>query len=81
MEETRIEPQQEVACKPEEYRPSNKEALRQFEINIRFLSRGCTVIVGCKEIPFESAQDAMAAIYAYVSNPWGEQQKWRKLLD
>ena len=24
----------------EEYRPSNKEALREYELNIRFLSRG-----------------------------------------
>ena len=81
METTPIGAQQEVACKPEEYRPSNKEALREFEINIRFLSRGCTVRVGCKDIAFESAENAMAAINAYVANPWEEQQKWHKLLD
>ena len=81
METTRMEVQQEVACKEEEYRPSNKEALREYEINIRFLSRGCTVRIGCKDIAFESAENAMAAINAYVANPWEEQQKWRKLLD
>ncbi len=78
METTPMTGQQEVA---EEYRPSNKEALREYEINIKFLSRGCVVRVGCKDISFESVQDAMAAIYTYVSNPWEEQQKWSKLLD
>ena len=65
----------------EEYRPSNKEALREYELNIRFLSRGCIVRVGCKEIAFEDHTNAMAAINAYVANPWEEQKKWRKILD
>jgi len=67
--------------KVSEYRPSNNEALREFEINIRFLSRGCVVRVGCKEIAFENHTNAMAAINAYVANPWEEQQKWRKILN
>jgi len=66
---------------PEEYRPSNKQALREYEIGIRFLSRGCVVRVGCKEIAFESAENAMAAINAYVTNPYEEQNAWRKILD
>ena len=65
----------------EEYRPSNKEALREYELNIRFLSRGCIVRVGCKEIAFEDHTNAMVAINAYVANPWEEQKKWRKILD
>ena len=65
----------------EEYRPSNKESLREYELNIRFLSRGCIVRVGCKEIAFEDHTNAMAAINAYVANPWEEQKKWRKILD
>jgi hypothetical protein len=65
----------------EEYKPSNQEALREYEINIRFLSRGCVVRVGCKEIAFEDPDYAMAQINAYVSNPWEEQKKWRKILD
>ncbi len=65
----------------EEYRPSNKDVLRDYEIRIKFLSRGCVVSVGCKEIAFEDHTNAMAAINAYVANPWEEQQKWRKILD
>ena len=65
----------------EEYRPSNKDVLREYELNIRFLNRGCIVRVGCKEIAFEDHTNAMAAINAYVANPWEEQKKWRKILD
>lgn len=64
-----------------EYRPSNKEALREFEIRIKFLNRGCVVSVGCKDIAFEDPISAMEAVNAYVANPWEEQKKWRKILD
>lgn len=73
------EPQMEKCV--EEYKPSNKEALREFEIGIRFLNRGCIVRVGCKEIAFEDYTKAMDAINTYVANPWEEQKKWRKILD
>ncbi len=68
--------------KVSEYRPSNNEALREFEINIRFLSRGCVVRVGCKSIAFTDINEAMAEINEYVSGDTYEvQKKWRKLLD
>ena len=73
------EPQMEVPMK--EYRPSNQECLRDHEIGIKFLHRGCLVHVGCKSIAFEDPIKAMEAINAYVANPWDEQQKWRKILD
>jgi len=76
-----LEPTMEKVAELKEWRPSNNEALREFEINIRFLSRGCVVRVGCKEIAFEDHTNAMAAINNYVANPWDEQQKWRKILD
>ena len=65
----------------EEYRPTTKEYLREYEIRIKFISRGCLVSVGCKDIAFEDPKDAMAAINAYVANPREEQKKWRKILD
>jgi len=74
-------PQMERPRLAEEYRPSNDEALREYELNIRFLNRGCIVRVGCKEIAFEDPTNAMAAVNAYVNNPWEEQKKWRKILD
>lgn len=80
----RLEPQEEVAvpkCETEVYRPSNQETLREYEITIRFLNRGCVVRVGCKEIAFESIETAMKSINDYVANPYDEQQKWRKNLN
>ena len=66
----------------EEYRPSKQNALKEFQIAIRFLSRGCIVQVGCKEIPFEDVSRAMAELNAYVTGDTYEiQKKWRKLLD
>lgn len=64
-----------------EWRPSNNEAIREYEITIKFLNRGCLVQVGCKTIAFESVENAMKSINAYVTNPWEEQQKWRKILN
>jgi hypothetical protein len=74
---------EELTTKMEgEYRPSKQDALRDYEINIRFLSRGCVVRVGCKEIAFEDVSKAMAEINAYVTGDTYEAQKnWRKLLD
>jgi len=64
-----------------EYRPSDKEALCEHEIRIRFLSRGCIIQVGCKEIAFESVETAMQELNEYVKHPYETQKKWRKLLD
>jgi hypothetical protein len=66
----------------EEYKPSKTEALREYEIAIRFLSRGCIVRVGCKEIAFEDVNKAMSQINEYVTGDTYEVQKqWRKILD
>jgi hypothetical protein len=74
--------QEEKMTEPVEYRPSKSEILRDYEINIRFLSRGCVVRVGCKEIAFEDVSNAMAQLNEYVSGDTYEvQKKWRKLLD
>ena len=64
-----------------EYRPSNTQALKEYEIMIKFLDRGCIVHVGCKSIAFDNVQNAMAEIDYYVNNPYESQQKWRNLLD
>jgi hypothetical protein len=81
MAEPPVEKMTEPCDAPKEWRPSNQETLREYEISIRFLNRGCVVRVGCKEIAFEDPTYAMAQINAYVNNPWEEQQKWRKILD
>ena len=65
----------------QEYRPTNQEALREYELRIQFLNRGCIVHVGCKSIAFETVESAMSEVNEYVTNPWDSQQKWRKLLN
>jgi hypothetical protein len=65
-----------------EYRPSKQEALKRYEINIKFLDRGCIVKVGCKEIAFEDVNKAVTLLNEYVTNNTYEiQKKWIKLLD
>ena len=64
-----------------EYKPSRVEALQQHEIRIRFLSRGCIVSVGCKEIAFEDLSDAIHEINKYFTSPYETQQEWRKILE
>jgi hypothetical protein len=67
---------------PKEYVPTQKEALRDFEISIKFLNRGCIVSVGCKSIAFEDVSKAMEEINAYVcGDTYKVQKKWRKILD
>jgi hypothetical protein len=64
-----------------EYKPSNKDCLREYEVSLRFLSRGCVVRVGCKEIAFENVETAIKELNEYVTNTYDTQQKWRKILD
>ena len=64
-----------------EYKPRNEDVLREYEIRIQFLSRGCIVHVGCKSIAFESIENAMKELNEYVNNTWEVQKKWRILLD
>jgi hypothetical protein len=65
----------------EEYRPNKQQILRDYEINIRFLSVGCVVRVGCKEIPFTNVGDAMVELNKYVSNPYEEGKRWNQIFD
>ena len=64
-----------------EYMPKNSEILKEYEIRIQFLSRGCVIHVGCKSIAFESVENAMKELNEYVNNTWEVQKKWSKLLD
>jgi hypothetical protein len=64
-----------------DYRKSNTSILRDHEIRIHFLNRGCIIYVGCKSIAFEDPQLAMHELNKYVNNPYVEQENWRRLLD
>ena len=59
-----------------EYRPSRMECLRDYNINIRFLSVGCLIEVGCKSIAFSTIKEAMEALNQYVAKPYETRQVW-----
>jgi hypothetical protein len=67
--------------KMKEYKPKKQEILREYEIGIRFLSVGCVVSVGCKQIPFRSVKEAMEEVNKYVENPYEENKKWNSIFD
>lgn len=67
--------------KNKEYVPKRQELLREYEIGIRFLSIGCVIRVGCKEIPFTNVNEAMTKLSNYVANPYEEGKKWNKIFD
>lgn len=65
-------------AKYEEYKPSRMECLREYEIGIRFLSSGCIINVGCKQIAFSTTTEAMVAFTDYINDPYGTRQIWEK---
>jgi hypothetical protein len=64
-----------------EYRPSRGESLREYQINMRFLSVGVVVSVGCKEIAFTTIKEAMEAVNKYVESPYEEAKRWREIFE
>ena len=66
---------------PCEYTPSRSQALKEYSINIEFLSIGCIVRVGCKTIPFTSVDEAMKELNAYIKDPVASQKIWNKILE
>jgi hypothetical protein len=57
---------------------SRQECLRDYEVKIRFLTLGCIVSVGCKEIPFTTIKEGMEALNQYVAKPYEVRQIWEK---
>lgn len=62
----------------EQWKPSRQECLRDYEVKIRFLTLGCIVSVGCKEIPFTTIKEGMEALNQYVAKPWETREIWEK---
>ncbi len=73
--------QAEDCERKEYYKPSNQQALQEYEIRLQFLSRGCIVHVGCKAIAFETVESAMREVNEYVNNTYETQKKWREFLN
>jgi hypothetical protein len=56
---------------------TRQQLLSDYKISIRFLSKGCVVEIGCKELAFSSAEEAMISIQEYVENPKEIGDYWR----
>ena len=63
------------------YIPSRMECLRNYSINIRFLSIGCIIEVGCKSIPFSTVKQGMEALNQYVNDPVTLTKLWQERFD
>ena len=61
-----------------EYKPSRLECLRDYNINIEFLSIGCIIRIGCKSVPFSSIDEGMKALNEYVANPYEQRKIWEE---
>jgi hypothetical protein len=56
---------------------SKQQLLSDYEINIRFLSSGCLINVGCKSIGFSSSEEAIAELNRYFENPSEVDDEWQ----
>jgi hypothetical protein len=57
---------------------TRSEYLREYDIRIKFHTLGCVIEVGCKSIPFSTAELGMIALAAYVNNPKEAIEFWNK---
>lgn len=65
-------------CKEKEWRPLRIDSLREYEVCIRFLSIGCVISVGCKQVPFSTVEDGMKALADYINNPYETKKVWEE---
>lgn len=61
-----------------EYKPSRLECLRDYNINIEFLSIGCIIRIGCRSVPFSTIDEGMKALNEYVANPYEQRKIWEE---
>jgi hypothetical protein len=61
-----------------EWRPTDKECLREYQISIEFLSIGCIIKVGCKSIPFTTVKEGMKSLNDYIEYPYEFKKIWEK---
>ena len=65
----------------ERCKPTKQETLRDYRIEIEFLSVGCIIRIGCKSIPFSTVKEGMEALNQYVAKPCETRQIWEKRFE
>ena len=65
-------------CREKEWVRPRIEFLKEYDINIRFLSIGCVIRVGCKEIPFPTIKEGISALTDYIRFPEATIKIWNE---
>ena len=65
----------------EKYVPRRSECLTEYEINIKFLSVGCVIRVGCKEIAFHDIDEGIKELNRYLNDPYTVKEEWYRKFD
>ena len=87
LEETMPEPMDErISNQPEEaempkLRRTKQDLLREYEIKLSFLNKGCIVKIGCKSIAFETNEKAVKEITRYVNDPIKVYDEWMRVFN
>ena len=84
---TMLEPTDErMSGEPEQaelpkLRHNKQDLLREYEIRLEFLNKGCIVKIGCKSIAFETNEKAVKEITRYVNDPINVYDEWVKVFN
>jgi len=62
-------------------RRTKQDLLREYEIRLEFLNKGCIVKIGCKQIAFETNEKAVKEIARYVNDPIKVHDEWMKVFN
>jgi hypothetical protein len=81
IEENRLPINENSMLLSKEYRPSDNDILRQYEITLKYLSKGMIITIGCKQIAFSDNKEGLDALNAYINNPNEESDRWHKILN
>lgn len=54
----------------------NLQALKRYDVRLKFLDHGMVIEVGCKAFAFCSVEEGMANLQAYAENPVHVQKTW-----
>jgi hypothetical protein len=57
------------------------DLLRDHTVEIRTVSRGCIVRVGCKEVAFSSLEEGLKEVQDFYSDPHKSYTKWTRIFE
>ena len=61
------------------YTEPRLELLKQWEVNIRVLTVGCIINVGCKSFAFSTIEEGLKELQDYYKDPSAARAKWSEI--